>query len=135
MVKAIIAGILMGVGASLAGGCNVGGFYNAIGNLAANGFAMWLGLVFGVILGLKLLYLEMEHIEWGAGGAKTLSIPTGVLPYIGIAGVVVLLYVANVFSGNEDDDYIARSEVSSFLPLPAMKVLRITMTVIANILI
>ena len=107
MVKAVIAGILMGVGASLAGGCNVGGFYNAVGNLAANGFAMWLGLVFGVILGLKLLYLEMEHIEWGAGGAKTLSIPTGVLPYIGIAGVVVLLYVANVFSGNENDDYIA----------------------------
>ena len=76
MVKAVIAGILMGIGASLAGGCNVGGFYNALGNLAANGFAMWFGLVFGVILGLKLLYLEMEHIQWGAGGAKTLSLPS-----------------------------------------------------------
>ena len=44
-VKAIIAGILMGIGAALAGGCNVGGMYNAIGNLAANGFAMWIGLI------------------------------------------------------------------------------------------
>ncbi len=107
MVKAVIAGILMGIGASLAGGCNVGGFYNALGNLAANGFAMMLGLFFGVILGLKLLYLEMEHIQWGEGGAKTLSIPPGLLPYIGVAAVVLLMYVAKVFSGNEDDDYIA----------------------------
>jgi hypothetical protein len=107
MVKAVIAGILMGIGASLAGGCNVGGFYNALGNLAANGFAMMFGLIFGVILGLKLLYLEMEHIQWGEGGAKTLSIPTGLLPYVGLAGIIFLMYVANVFSGNEDDDYIA----------------------------
>ena len=76
MVKAVIAGILMGIGASLAGGCNVGGFYNAIGNLGANGFAMMLGLVLGVVLGLKLLYLEMEHISWGDGGAKTFEFPT-----------------------------------------------------------
>jgi hypothetical protein len=34
-VKAVIAGILMGIGSALAGGCNVGGMYNAIGNLAA----------------------------------------------------------------------------------------------------
>ncbi|KAB2892185.1 MAG: YeeE/YedE family protein [Desulfobulbaceae bacterium] len=107
MVKAVIAGILMGIGASLAGGCNVGGFYNAVGNLAANGFAMMLGLFFGVILGLKLLYLEMEHIQWGEGGAKTLSIPSNLLPYIGLAAVIFLMYVANAFSGNEEDDYIA----------------------------
>jgi len=50
MVKAVIAGIFMGVGATLAGGCNIGGFYNAIGNLAANGFTMWIGLVAGVLL-------------------------------------------------------------------------------------
>ena len=107
MVKAVIAGILMGIGASLAGGCNVGGFYNAVGNLAANGFAMMLGLFFGVVLGLKLLYLEMEHIQWGEGGAKTLSIPSNLLPYIGLAAVIFLMYVANAFSGNEEDDYIA----------------------------
>ena len=41
-IKAVIAGVLMGIGAALAGGCNVGGMYNAIGNLSACGFAMWL---------------------------------------------------------------------------------------------
>ena len=39
-IKAVIAGVLMGIGAALAGGCNVGGMYNAIGNLSACGFAM-----------------------------------------------------------------------------------------------
>ena len=52
----------MGIGAALTGGCNVGGVYNAIGNLAAHGFAMWIGMFFGVIFGLWLLYKEMEYI-------------------------------------------------------------------------
>lgn len=107
MVKAVIAGVLMGIGASLAGGCNVGGFYNALGNLAANGLAMWLGLVFGVVLGLKLLYLEMEHIQWGEGGAKTLSLPSFLVPVLGLLGLFILVYSAYTYSTNEDSDYIA----------------------------
>jgi len=107
MVKAVIAGILMGIGASLAGGCNVGGFYNAIGNLAANGFSMMLGLVFGVVLGLKLLYLEMEHISWGDGGAKTIGFPAKVVPLLGIAALIWLIWKAYGYSANEDSDYIA----------------------------
>lgn len=107
MVKAVIAGILMGIGASLAGGCNVGGFYNAIGNLAANGFSMMFGLVFGVVLGLKLLYLEMEHIQWGHGGSKTISLPDALVYILGIIGIICLLYGAYCYAGNEDSDYIA----------------------------
>ncbi len=107
MVKAVIAGILMGIGATLAGGCNVGGFYNAIGNLSANGFAMMLGLVFGVILGLKLLYLEMEHITWGDGGSKTISFSAAVVYGLGAAGIIAILWAAYTYAGNEDSDYIA----------------------------
>jgi uncharacterized membrane protein YedE/YeeE len=107
MVKAVIAGILMGIGASLAGGCNVGGFYNAIGNLAANGFSMMLGLVIGVILGLKLLYLEMEHISWGDGGSKTISFPSVVVSILAIVGIVGLIAGAYGYAGNEDSDYVA----------------------------
>lgn len=106
MVKAVIAGILMGVGASLAGGCNVGGFYNALGNLAANGFAMMLGLVFGVILGLKLLYVEMEHISWGDGGSRTISFAPAVIKILAIVGIVGLVAGSYSYSGNEDSDYV-----------------------------
>jgi len=107
MVKAVIAGILMGIGASLAGGCNVGGFYNAIGNLSANGFSMMLGLVFGVVLGLKLLYLEMEHISWGAGGSKTISVPNSVSPILAVAAILAIIAGAYAYSGNEESDYVA----------------------------
>lgn len=107
MVKAVIAGILMGIGATLAGGCNVGGFYNAIGNLGANGFAMMFGMVFGVVLGLKLLYLEMEHITWGDGGSKTISFPPVVLYLLGAAGIFGIILAAYGYAGNEDSDYVA----------------------------
>ncbi len=107
MVKAVIAGLLMGVGASLAGGCNVGGFYNALGNLAANGFSMMLGLVIGVILGLKLLYLEMEHISWGDGGSKTISLPSVAVSILAIAGIAGLVAGAYGYAGNEDSDYVS----------------------------
>lgn len=107
MVKAVIAGILMGVGATLAGGCNVGGFYNAIGNLAANGFSMMFGLVFGVILGLKLLYLEMEHISWGDGGSKTISFSSTVSYGLGVLTLLILIIASYLYAGNEDSEYIA----------------------------
>ncbi|HBH28774.1 MAG: YeeE/YedE family protein [Desulfofustis sp. PB-SRB1] len=107
LVKAVIAGILMGIGAALAGGCNVGGFYNALGNLAANGFTMMIGLVAGVVLGLKLLYLEMEHISWGDGGAKTIEFPKPVVTLLGIAALLFVLWQAYSYSTNEDSSYIA----------------------------
>ena len=107
MVKAVIAGILMGIGASLAGGCNVGGFYNAIGNLSASGFAMMFGLVFGMILGLKLLYVEMEHITWGEGGSKTIEFPSIVVALLGLAAAAFLILKAYGYAADEDSDYVA----------------------------
>lgn len=102
MVKAVIAGILMGIGAALAGGCNVGGMYNAIGNLAANGFTMWIGLTIGVILGLKLLYLEMEHISWGNGGSGTINIPNFLQTILALAGIAALVWTAYAYAGFEE---------------------------------
>ncbi len=107
MVKAVIAGILMGVGATLAGGCNVGGIYNALGNLAANGFTMMLGMIFGVVLGLKLLYVEMEHITWGDGGSKTFSVSPLVSYSLGAVGILFIVIAAYVYAANEESEYVA----------------------------
>ncbi len=107
MAKAVIAGLLMGLGAALSGGCNVGGFYNAIGNLSAHGFAMWAGLVVGVIIGLKYIYWEMEHISWGGGGAKTIEFPYPLKIVVGFAALIALIAGAYSYAGNEDSDYIA----------------------------
>jgi uncharacterized membrane protein YedE/YeeE len=116
MVKGIVAGILMGIGSVFAGGCNVGGMYNAIGNLAANGFTMWAGLVAGVILGLKYIYWEMEHISWGSGGAKTIDFPYALKIIIGLAALVFLIYGGYWYAGKESD-YV--SSLSGILVISA----------------
>ncbi len=107
MVKAVIAGILMGVGATLAGGCNVGGMYNAIGNLAANGFTMWIGLVAGVLLGLKMLYMEMEYITWGDGGSATVELPTALTYLLGVTALGAIFWGAYTFAGQSENSYMA----------------------------
>ncbi len=107
LVKAVIAGVLMGIGAALAGGCNVGGFYNAIGNLSAHGFAMWLGLVFGAIIGLKVLYWEMENLTWGSGGAKTIEFPFALQVILGLLALSGLLCGAYNYAASESD-YLAK---------------------------
>ncbi len=106
MVKAVIAGLLMGIGSALAGGCNVGGMYNAIGNLAANGFSMWLGLVIGVIAGLKYIYWEMEHITWGITGGKTIDFPFAVKVLLGLFTLALLIWGAISYS-HSSDGYVA----------------------------
>lgn len=92
--KGIVGGILMGIGAAFAGGCNVGGFFTATGMLSMGGIAMMVGLGGGAWIGLKYLLWELEHLP-----AKPLSVQNKssqlprinwarVQPYVG-AGVVV----------------------------------------------
>ncbi|HBI14789.1 MAG TPA: YeeE/YedE family protein [Desulfobulbaceae bacterium] len=103
-VKGVIAGILMGIGATFAGGCNVGGMFNALGNLSAHGFAMWLGLILGVLGGLWLLYKEMEYITWGSGGAKTIDFPIPVQVVVGFATIAVMIWGAYQYANYDGDD-------------------------------
>ncbi|MEJ2691290.1 MAG: YeeE/YedE thiosulfate transporter family protein, partial [Deltaproteobacteria bacterium] len=98
MIKGIFAGIFMGIGATLAGGCNVGGFYNAIGNLSASGFAMMAGLIIGAILGLKYVYWEMEHVTWGTAGGKTIELPGALQTILGLIALVAIIVGAYKYS-------------------------------------
>ncbi len=99
--KGAIAGVLMGFGSTLAYGCNVGGFYSAIQNLAANGFAMMIGLIIGVVIGLKYIYWEMEHFMPGPAGPTFLSKLPPILGFIALAG---LIYAAYAYAGSDIDD-------------------------------
>lgn len=60
--KGLVGGIFMGAGAALAGGCNVGGFYTAIGVFSMGGYAMMFGLGAGAYIGLRYLLWEMEKL-------------------------------------------------------------------------
>ena len=60
-----LGGTLMGIGATLAGGCTTGGFFTPVLHSSPAGWMMALGLMAGAAIGLKLLLWTLEHISWG----------------------------------------------------------------------
>ncbi|MFN3567294.1 MAG: YeeE/YedE thiosulfate transporter family protein, partial [Caldimicrobium sp.] len=89
VIKAIVAGIFMGLGSALAQGCNIGGFYMAIANLSASGIAMMVGLIIGVIIGVKYLLWELERFS-STGGIEIST--KKINPILGIIALVVLFW-------------------------------------------
>ena len=61
--KAVVGGTLMGIGASLSFGCNIGGFFSALSALSMSGIAMMAGLMIGSLFGLKLLIWEITYLR------------------------------------------------------------------------
>ncbi len=101
--KGLVGGILMGSGAAMAKGCNVGGFFSAVAMLSAGGFAMMIGLGVGAWVGLRYLLWEMEHFPNQAvySTPKNETEPNvfdwlEIQPYLGglvAIGVIVVFYV------------------------------------------
>lgn len=60
-----LGGTLMGMGATLAGGCTTGGFFTPALHSSPAGWLMALGLMAGAVIGLKLLLWTLENISWG----------------------------------------------------------------------
>lgn len=55
VVAAVLGGLLMGYGARLAFGCNIGAFYSAIASLSVSGWVFAVFLFAGAFIGSKLL--------------------------------------------------------------------------------
>lgn len=55
VLAAIIGGLLMGIGARLSYGCNIGGLFSALPAFSLHGWLFWIALFGGAILGSKLL--------------------------------------------------------------------------------
>lgn len=96
MVKGVIGGTLMGMGATLSMGCNVGGFISPVTSFNFSGWGMALGMVIGAGIGVKILWWEMEHITWGRKNLQRFSGPNkGTFkPFFGI-----LVYAACIYWG------------------------------------
>jgi len=85
-------GILMGLGATLAGGCTVGGFFTPAMFSSPAGWTMWGGLLLGVVIGLKLLYWTFEHVTWGMQ-APVSGPRSPMLRYFPLIGLLVMAAV------------------------------------------
>lgn len=103
LAKGACGGLLMGVGAVLAFGCNIGGFFSATSALSLAGLAMMLGLGAGAFLGLRYLVWETEHRPgWSSGaGCVYLAPPKerpSRQPWAGALLLVLLLATPAVYS-------------------------------------
>ena len=103
-IKGAVGGILLGTGAALAGGCNVGGFYTSISALSLSGVVMMAGLMLGSVAGLKYLYWEMENVSFGGGKSQIPTIKQSgvdwkkIQPWLGAAIIVVAFIVSEVYT-------------------------------------
>jgi len=106
--KAIIGGTLMGIGASLSFGCNIGGFFSAISALSMSGVAMMGGLMIGSLIGLKLLVWEITYLSPSASPVSkdVLRKQKKNQPLIGMIILLVGILLAVVY---DELDYSIRS--------------------------
>jgi uncharacterized protein len=104
LVKGAGGGVLMGAGAMLAFGCNIGGFFSAVSALSLSGFGMMLGLGLGAFVGLRYLLWEMEHRPaWSSGAARVYGAPAAERPsrqpLAGLVLALVLLGLPFAYAG------------------------------------
>jgi hypothetical protein len=50
-----MGGLLMGYGARIAMGCNIGAFYSAVANFSLSGWVFMLALILGGVIGVNLI--------------------------------------------------------------------------------
>lgn len=103
---AAAGGSMMGVGAALAGGCTVGGFFSPVLHSSPAGWTMWSGLLLGAAIGVKLLLWTLENVEWGMAPPPVLNVSPALkdsFPLIGLAiALGVVAWAVNwLRSGNE----------------------------------
>jgi len=105
IIKGLIGGTLMGIGAALAFGCNIGGFFSAISALSMAGVAMMLGLIIGVYIGLRLLILEVNYLDFAgasrapAEAAGNSSSWTNKQPLLGALVLAGIFGIALIYDG------------------------------------
>jgi uncharacterized membrane protein YedE/YeeE len=103
LVKGAGGGLLMGLGAMLAFGCNIGGFFSAMSALSLSGFGMMLGLGLGAFLALRYLLWETERRPaWSSGRARVWGAPVAEAPsrqpLVGVLLAAGLLATAFVYA-------------------------------------
>ncbi len=91
-INGAIGGTLMGIGATLAMGCNVGAFFTPVTFSSPTGWAMWIGLLAGAFIGLKLMLWIMENITWGTQAPEAAQMP-GLKKQAPWGGVLILLLI------------------------------------------
>ena len=111
---AAFGGILMGIGAALAGGCTTGGFFTPLMFSSPAGWVMWAGLLAGAFLGLKIVLWIAENITWGTKPPPTAVVSPAtkrLYPWIGFAVIAAIVWWATSWYGSANEKLAARGIV------------------------
>ena len=102
LTKGAVGGVLLGAGATLAFGCNIGGFFSAVSALSLSGLGMMIGLGAGAFLGIRYLMWEIEHRPaWSSGRSRAYlsSAPQASRqPLVGLVLLALLLALPFLYS-------------------------------------
>lgn len=106
MVKGVIGGTLMGFGATMCMGCNVGGFISPVTAFNMSGWGMWVGMTAGAAIGIKILWWEMENITWGRKSIQKFSEGSSkgtYKPFLGILIYALAIYMGAKYLVSEEE--------------------------------
>ena len=98
LVKGVIGGALMGIGATVGIGCTTGGFFSGVPALSGGALFLSLGFLLGTFVALKYLFWEMEALpNISMGKSCTLlsgsSKKTGWQRWLGWIIIALTLYI------------------------------------------
>jgi uncharacterized membrane protein YedE/YeeE len=104
-------GTLMGIGATLAGGCTTGGFFTPVLHSSPAGWMMALGLLAGALIGLKLLMWTLDHVSWGTQAPHSSEPPLREYhPLLGLA-IAALIVAWTVIWAHAGDAKLANRAI------------------------
>ncbi|MBN2730146.1 MAG: YeeE/YedE family protein [Bacteroidales bacterium] len=99
MIKGLLGGILMAIGATIGLGCTIGAFFSGVPALSGGAIIFSFALMVGVIVALRYLMWEMEKFpKWSSGKSYTWFSAKGkgrthtILGWVMVVGVGVLAY-------------------------------------------
>ena len=104
LVKGLIGGALMGIGATVGIGCTTGGFFSGVPALSGGALFLSLGFMLGTIVALKYLLWEMEALPKISMGKSCTLLPgtgkkTGWQRWLGWILIAVVLYIFSNYTG------------------------------------
>lgn len=101
LLKGAIGGVLIGTGAAVVRGCNIGGFFSGTSALSLHGLGMAVGLAIGAFLGARIIVWEMEKLpSTPVSSSKRYSVLLAnqkVQPYVGLLVLIGLVIGAIIY--------------------------------------
>lgn len=92
LVKGLIGGVLIGIGAVLVRGCNIGGFFSGSSALGLQGMTMAVGLTIGAYFGVRYLVWEMNSAPLEGKNLGGLKLTAKTQSYMSVVVAGGLIY-------------------------------------------